>query len=144
MILLTWEWQTVWRDSLGVGELLILAWRDPAGELVGIAPLYYANDGGTTTLYLARCTEVADYLDIIVRQDCEPEIFAGFLHYLTSEQAVSWEQINLCNLYETSLTYQRLPELAHQIGLRVEAEQGDEVYKYRFGAGDTKVMRAQF
>ncbi|MCP4166589.1 MAG: hypothetical protein GY759_11955 [Chloroflexi bacterium] len=68
---------------------------------------------------------MADYLNIIMRQDCEAEIFAGFLHFLTSQQAVSWEQINLCNLYETSLTYQRLPEMARQAGLRVEVEQED-------------------
>ncbi|MCP4166590.1 MAG: GNAT family N-acetyltransferase [Chloroflexi bacterium] len=41
----------------------------------------------------------------------------------------------------TSLLIQHAIESGHRI---FDFLQGDEVYKYRFGAADTKIMRAQF
>ena len=66
-IFLTLEFQRTWWECLGRGELLILAMRDDADTLVGIAPLLEMKDSQEQhVLATVGCVEVADYLDFIV------------------------------------------------------------------------------
>ena len=123
-IFLAWDWQRTWWESLGVGELLLLAWRN-GEDLVGIAPLYHVCDERGCRLHLVGCTEVADYLDLIIARGWEEEVYAGFLHFLTSVDAPRWDVISLCNLYEPSPTYRLLPPLAQSFGLQATVEQED-------------------
>lgn len=124
-IFLTWEWQTTWWDSLGPGELLLLAWRDESGDLIGIAPLFLDEEDGVRRLHLVGCTEVADYLDIIIAAGHEAEVYAAFLQFLNSGDAPDWDEVSLCNLHELSSSYRLLPELVREAGLEAEVAQED-------------------
>jgi CelD/BcsL family acetyltransferase involved in cellulose biosynthesis len=85
---------------------------------VAIAPLYLHRDGaGLRRFDLVGCVEVSDYLDLIVEQGREEAIYRALLDWLRSDACPAWEVTGLCNLAETSLTHQRLPELAAGCGL---------------------------
>ncbi|MCC7353836.1 MAG: GNAT family N-acetyltransferase [Anaerolineae bacterium] len=124
-IFLTWEWQTTWWQTLGKGDLWLLAWRDPHGTLVGLAPLYLNIDGGQRTLSLVGCREVSDYLDLIIAAGCEAEVYDAFLAWLAGPDAPSWDVVDLCNLPETSQSYRQLVEEARGRGFAAETMQED-------------------
>src|SRR5438105_3675679 len=56
----TWEWQRAWWETLGTGELLLIA-AECQGVIVALAPLY-AEEGG---IYFLGSNEEADNLDFI-------------------------------------------------------------------------------
>lgn len=124
-IFLTWEWQTAWWSCLGEGDLLLLAWRSAAGELVGIVPLYGVWADGRYSLHLVGCAEVADYLDIIVSERHETEVYTALLDFLTGPQAPAWDELVLCNLPSPSATPHLLPGLAQARGFQAEVGQED-------------------
>ena len=120
-IFLTWEWQTTWWRYLGTprGPLFILAMRD-AGRLIGIAPLYLAQDGAERSLQVVGCIEVSDYLDLIIEAGQEEAVYAAFLGWLAGPEAPAWDLLDLCNQPACSLSHSRLPELATDLGWRVD------------------------
>jgi CelD/BcsL family acetyltransferase involved in cellulose biosynthesis len=128
---LTYEWQTTWWESLGVGELWIVAFRRAdTDDLVGIAPLYLTKRengvyAGKQVFTLVGCIEVSDYLDLIIAQDWETAVYAEFLAWLHSTDAPAWDVVDLCNLPEVSLTYQTLPPLVEVAGHAVQVLQED-------------------
>lgn len=130
-IFLTHEWQTTWWDSLGQGELWILAFRcAQSSRLVGIAPLFLheiANgaNAGKRQFNIVGCIEVSDYLDLIIARDWEKPVYAAFLEWLHSSEAPTWDIVDLCNLPEDSLTYQELSTMAVQAGFHVDVSQED-------------------
>lgn len=128
-VFLTWEWQTAWWECLGTGELTIVAFYNPEDELIGIAPLFSTQADGSCQVQFVGCSEVADYLDIIIAAGSEPEVYAGFLHFLTGSAAPAWDSVRLCNLHESSLSHRLLPELARAAGLQAAVEE-DEVAPY--------------
>jgi hypothetical protein len=148
---LTHEWQSVWWQQLGAGELWILAFyqgeneeegeesEDPAdpsrptprsSELVGIAP-FYLNEhkrgkwAGKRSLQLVGCVEVSDFLDIVIAAGREEQVYYCLLDWLQSEEAPAWDYLDLCNLPEDSLSYKALPSIFRNAGLRVEVDQED-------------------
>ena len=126
-VFLAWEWQTTWWDCLGTDELFLVAFRDPADELIGIAPLFCRrneNEEGCH-LHVVGCAEVADYLDLIIAAGREQEVYSAFLDFLTGPDAPDWKRLLLCNLYETSDTYRLFPILARDAGLNVGVKQED-------------------
>ncbi|RLT43791.1 MAG: GNAT family N-acetyltransferase [Chloroflexi bacterium] len=130
-LFLTHEWQTTWWHQLGDGDLWIIAFRLPEnGRLVGIAPLYrllHQNGpwAGSNVLHLVGCTEVSDYLDLIIEAGQEEAVYATLCHWLHSADAPSWDVLDLCNLPEASLSYQTLPGIVRGAGHRVEVTQED-------------------
>lgn len=141
---LTHEWQTIWWENLGSGDLWILAFFDHGSEyergaeqeaergkeraapshstLVGIAPLYLYSPAsgpraGQKTFTLVGCTEVSDYLDLIIEEGREREVYEAFISWLGSAQAPAWQHLDLCNLPEESLTYETLPQILKADGL---------------------------
>jgi len=130
-IFLTYEWQTTWWESLGQGDLWILAFRCPqSGELVGIAPLFLhdidsGDDAGKRQFNIVGCIEVSDYLDLIIARGWEKPVYAAFLTWLRSAEAPSWDIVDLCNLPEESLTYRELSAMAAQAGIRADVLQED-------------------
>ncbi len=151
---LTHEWQSVWWQQLGAGELWILAFyrgendqgnpRERAGEpqglpgsypavtrqLVGIAPFYLSEHkrgkwAGKRSLQLVGCVEVSDFLDIVIAAGWEKEVYYCLLDWLQSEEAPAWDYLDLCNLPEDSLSYKALPSIFRNAGLRVEVDQED-------------------
>jgi CelD/BcsL family acetyltransferase involved in cellulose biosynthesis len=115
-IFLTLEFQRVWWRYLGTGDLLIVTVRDN-GELIGIAPLFrVTNPQGQRTLATVGCTEVADYLDLIVTRGREAEVYAAWVDYLTWLEVPDWDAINMCNIHQDSMTLSTLPELTKAQG----------------------------
>ncbi len=111
-LFLTWEWQTAWWECLGSGDLWLLAWYD-TGELVAIAPLYQtAQPDNTMELGTIGCAEVSDYLDLIIAEGYEQQVYQALLDWLAGPAAPKWDRLLLCNLPQDSLTHHLLPELA--------------------------------
>ena len=128
---LTYEWQTTWWEALGTGDLWIVAFRTPdTDELVGIAPLYLTErtsgfNAGKQVFTLVGCIEVSDYLDLMMAQGWEADVYTEFLTWLHSAEAPAWDVVDLCNLPEVSLTYTVLPPLVEAAGHTVVVKQED-------------------
>lgn len=128
---LTYEWQTTWWESLGTGDLWIVAFRTAdTNELVGIAPLYLTKHetgkrAGKHVFTLVGCVEVSDYLDLIIARDWETAVYTEFLAWLHSGDAPAWDIVDLCNLPEVSLTYTTCAGLAETAGHTVQVQQED-------------------
>jgi len=131
LFFLTYEWQTTWWEALGTGDLWIVAFRTPdTDELVGIAPLYLTEstsgvNAGKQVFTLVGCIEVSDYLDLIMAQGWEAEVYTELLAWLHSTEAPTWDVVDLCNLPEVSLTYTVLPPLVEAAGHGVLVKQED-------------------
>ena len=130
-LFLSHEWQTTWWQQLGEGDLWIVAFHQPgSGKLVGIAPLYrlLRQNGpwvGRRVFHLVGCTEVSDYLDLIIETGQEEAVYETLCHWLRSADAPEWDVLDLCNLPEASLSYQTLPQIVRGAGHRVEVTQED-------------------
>lgn len=130
-IFLTYEWQTTWWECLGEGDLWIVAFhRSDNNELVGIAPLYMVTPtggrwAGKRKFNLVGCIEVSDYLDMIVAQEWEQDVYAAFYGWLCSENAPAWDVLDLCNLPQDSRTYQDFQQVVDTNAFAVEVTQED-------------------
>lgn len=126
-LFLTREWQRVWWQGLGDGQLQIIVLKDDDGTPVGIAPLFVEEDalGGAQVQFIG-CKEVSDYLDFIFTQGRERECLEAVLGYLTGEvdagsPAPRWNAFSLCNMPETSPSLTLLQELAQARGWKSHA-----------------------
>jgi CelD/BcsL family acetyltransferase involved in cellulose biosynthesis len=124
-LFLTWEWQSTWWKHLGEGDLVLLGFRaDDDGRLVGIAPLFAAQDqSGKTIVHGVGCRDVSDYLDLIIERGQEDLVYEALLDYLGEEAA--WDIVDLCNIPQDSLTFVRLRELAEARGYQTLVEVED-------------------
>ncbi len=121
VIFLTWEWQSAWWNHMHPGDMFSLVYRDSAGALLGIIPLFRFDDEQKgPTLSIIGCEEVSDYLDFIIAPEYEAEICADLLDYLRSAPALSWNQLQLCNVPVQSIAYRVLTDLACAKGLSVQ------------------------
>lgn len=102
------EYLSTWWQTRGGGEwpqdaqlCLVSAERD--GQLVGIAPLFFARE----TLWLLGSIEISDYLDLIVRP-ADLNVFLGelldWLHSAESALPFAWTTLEWVNLPEGSAT----------------------------------------
>lgn len=124
---LTYEWQTLWWEELGEGDLWIVAFRCPETDtLVGIAPLYLVETkDGEKKLNIVGCVEVSDYLDLIAAAGWENEVYAALAQWLDSPAAPAWDVLDLCNLPDVSLTYRLLPDIFNAAGYSAQVFQED-------------------
>ena len=91
--------------------------RDEQGHLAGIAPLYRTVSArGERTLNIVGCVDVSDYLDIIVAQGREREVYSALLDYLGSGDMAGWDVAELCNVPEISPAHQALSQMAVERG----------------------------
>lgn len=120
-LFLTREWQRVWWQGLGEGDLRVLTMRDEAGHLAGIAPLFFSSGeiSGAPVAFVG-CREVSDYLDFIFEQGQEPACLEALLDHLAGPDCPAWRDIGLCNIPEKSPTLLLLPPLAAARGWQVE------------------------
>ncbi|MGD2206734.1 MAG: GNAT family N-acetyltransferase [Anaerolineae bacterium] len=125
-VFLTWEWQATWWKHLGEGSLVLLGFRaEDDGRLVGIAPLFHTEtQDNLSVLYMVGCRDVSDYLDLIVEQGQEDDVYSALLDYLENE-APAWDLVDLCNIPQDSLTFVRLRELAETRGYQTLVEVED-------------------
>lgn len=112
----TWEWQSTWWKVYQPGDLWVLACRDEAGTLLGLAPWCIRRQAdGKRVVAAIGCREVTDYIDIIVDRD-QPEAVAECLVAYAVSHAEQFDELELCNLSEQSVSYQLLPRLLEQRG----------------------------
>ena len=121
VIFLTWEWQSTWWKHMSPGEMLVITYRDTAGQLQGIVPLFrFQSDDGSWTLSIIGCEDVSDYLDLIVSPKQEKLMCSELLNFLASDHAPYWDKIQLCNLPATSTACRVLSQEARtRTGLSV-------------------------
>ncbi len=94
VVFLTWEWQRVWWESFGRGELLlIVAERD--GKAVALAPfytdegmIYFVGSGGSDYLDFIGDTSEPQTLDALLKtaQECVPHLL-GFEFYMVLDSS---------------------------------------------------------
>ncbi len=117
-VFLTWEWQATWWQHLGEGELRLITLREDDGTLVGIAPLCRVpSPTGRHTFRWVGCVDVSDYLDVIAAPGYETALYQTMLDYLTSADAPPWHYVDLCNIRQSSPTYESIARLAQERGL---------------------------
>ncbi len=120
-LFLTWEWQTVWWQYLGEGDLFVVAGRSEGETLAGITALFRSKAAdGARELSFVGCVDVSDYLDLVVAPEHLEEFSVALLDWLGSPDAPAWDRLALCNIPEFSPTYSRLAELAQARGYQVK------------------------
>ncbi len=125
-IFLTWEWQGTWWEHLGEGELYLLTTRTDGGGLIGVAPLYLTtSDDGLNELSFVGCRDVSDYLDLVAASGQEERVYSALLDWLESDEAPTWDQVDLCNIPAASPTHSLLAKVAAARGYQVQIEVED-------------------
>jgi CelD/BcsL family acetyltransferase involved in cellulose biosynthesis len=115
----TWEWNATWWQAFEPGALWVIACRDDSGKLVGLAPWFIEQhpEKGRVVCTIG-CREVTDYLDIIADRDYTGPVLGALAAYLVQYRA-SYDQIELCNIPEDSISYQNFPACLRQHGFEV-------------------------
>lgn len=120
------SYQRTWWQHLGNDDLVLVALRHDAGQLVGLAPLFCrVNEAGQRELTFVGCVDVSDYLDLVIDQDYGPEVRQALLDCLASDQVPAWDRLYLCSLPHDSGTHTQLAEAARARGWQVEVRQQD-------------------
>ncbi len=119
-VFLTWQWQSTWWKAYEPGDLWVLAGRDDAGELVGIAPWFIEQP--SRVVRTIGCVEVTDYLDVLVKPDCRDVFLAAVADFAT-EHADAYSRIVLCNMPGGTPTLSVLPGLFTERGFNVRVVQ---------------------
>lgn len=118
---LTLEWQSIWWQHFGNDNpLRVYAFRNEAGTLCGIAPLFRGVENGQRQLNTVGCVDVSDYLDMIVTPGYERHVLAALLDAVSASPTPEWDAIDLCNIPQASTTLAVLGGLAQARGWRVE------------------------
>lgn len=116
-------WQQLWWRHFGHEYALrLLTVREASGKLVGIAPLMAPRFSPETTLSFIGGTEIADYLDLIVKRDMAEEVTSLLLS--AAREHLRWHTLDLHCLPERSRTPAALTELfpRHGVGVEIELE----------------------
>lgn len=105
-VFLTPEWLTAWWDHFGRRRALSLVTLRRRQQLLGLAPFFTGSRRFGSLLphrsieFLGTGVVGSDYLDVVIRQGCEPEVSRGFAEYLQRQGAV----VTLSHLHEQSPT----------------------------------------
>jgi len=100
VVFLSWEWQRVWWETFGRGELLLIA-AERDGELIALAPfytdsgmVYFVGSGGSDYLDFIGDTSDAEVLDALLEtaRECVPG-FAGFELYFVSNASPTMKRL---------------------------------------------------
>jgi CelD/BcsL family acetyltransferase involved in cellulose biosynthesis len=121
-IFLIREWQRLWWKHLGQGTLIVLTCRDDASQLLGIAPWFIDTDDKLRTIRTIGCSDVADYLDVLIKPGAEDLVWAGLIAFLLSDASPQWDRIDLCNLPLKSRTLAALPAIARHLELQSQVD----------------------
>ena len=125
-LFLTREWQSVWWQNLGTGELRVITFRQDDGALSGIAPLFVDKEtDGHLSLSLVGCVDVSDYLDLIVARGCEEQVYAALFDTLTRADFPAWDSLDLCTVPASSPTNTTLKTMAEARGFKIEHKRHD-------------------
>ena len=106
-------WQRMWWEEFGADSQLHLFGFSRNSVLEGVAPLMI-SDGQLT---FVGSNDVCDYMDVVVREGSEDEVYPRFVDLLME---LDWRTLFFSGITERSATYERLPDLLKQQGLTVE------------------------
>ncbi|MEW5960581.1 MAG: GNAT family N-acetyltransferase [Chloroflexota bacterium] len=121
-----YSYQRTWWQYLGNGDLVLIAVRNGAGQLVGLAPLYGStNAAGQRELSFVGCVDISDYLDLLVDRDYVEPVHRALLDGLASAAGPAWDRLYLCSLPHRSITPTRLAEAARARGWQATVTQQD-------------------
>jgi CelD/BcsL family acetyltransferase involved in cellulose biosynthesis len=121
-IFLTWEWQITWWQTYQPGDLWIIAARDEAGVLVGIAPWFIEHPA--RTVRTIGCVEVTDYLDVLAAPATREAFYNALADFVVAQSA-NYCRIDLCNIPEGTPTLDLLPRLLTERGFAVQVKHED-------------------
>ena len=119
---LRYEYLSAWWSTLGGGEwsqaeLNLVTWRNPQGELRGIAPLFFTNNReGEAALMLLGSIEISDYLDMLCRPEDLPSFLTQLLPRLAQPDMPAWQVLDFYNILESSPTLTLLQSVAAHLG----------------------------
>jgi CelD/BcsL family acetyltransferase involved in cellulose biosynthesis len=123
------DFQYVWWSTLGGGEweqgdLWLVVGRDDAGDLVGVAPLWFGEtlDGRRGLMFIGT-KEIADYLDLIVKPEVLRDFVLALFETLEAEGPRDWEVLDLFNIQEGSPTLEVLQDASEGRGWRMEKDE---------------------
>ncbi len=116
------DWQRIWWKYLREGNLFVVSVRDNGGTLRGIGSWFITEQDGKRVIGVIGCADVTDYLEIIAAPGFEEPVFDTLLDFLLSEDAPTWNSIELCNVPENSPTKTLFPGLASARGLTVNEQ----------------------
>ena len=125
---LRYEFLRAWWEHRGGGEwpeseLFILVGRSENDEIIGIAPLFRANNGdGKQVLMLLGSHEIADFLDLITAKEDLEAFMTGLLDFLSANQA-EWDVLDLWNILDDSPTLAAVQKAAEDAGMQSEVTQ---------------------
>lgn len=124
---LEFQYQKIWWETRGGGEWpdarLALITAHLNDRLVGIAPLFWANDkDGLPALFNIGSIEVSDYLDLLVIPEYTEEFIAGLLAFLTGSDFPSLAAFNLYNLLDSSPILPHLQKAVSSNGWQLDVE----------------------
>lgn len=117
----TWEWQSNWWAAYHPGDLWIIAVRDDAGTLIGLAPWFIETRTDERIVRGVGCVDVSDYVDVIVDSAHFAPVLEAFARCLQENRA-SYDRINLCNLPEESPMLKQFPDVLQSCGFTAERE----------------------
>ncbi len=121
-----YSYQHTWWRYLGNDNLVLIAVRTAAGQLVGLAPLYaQKNEARQWELSFVGCVDVSDYLDILVDRDYVDNVCQVLLDCLADPRRLAWDKLYLCSLPQNSLTHNFLVPAAEARGWQVRVSQQD-------------------
>lgn len=106
-VFLTWEWITAWWRHYGhEHSLYVIAVRDDAGALVGLAPLMLMKNGWgplavRRLVFVGAGVAYPAHLDILAHADNRQAVTLAFLDFLRDRKS-EWDMLELVSLAENS------------------------------------------
>jgi len=125
---LRYEFLRAWWQHRGGGEwpeseLFILVGRAENDDVIGIAPLYKAENGdGKQALMLIGSHEIADFLDLITAKEDLEAFLAGMLEFLKANES-EWDVLDLWNILDDSPTLDAVRKAAESAGMQAKVSQ---------------------
>ncbi|NJL57055.1 hypothetical protein HC928_19350 [bacterium] len=118
----TWEWHVTWWRVYQPGDLWVVACRDDAGQLVGLAPWCLVEGEAGRVVSAIGCVDVTDYVDIIVDVRYAESVMRCFAAFLADHRD-RYTAVRLCNIPQSSPTLTYLPDLLTACGFTTVVEQ---------------------
>lgn len=121
-IFYTWEWQSTWWDAYEPGEILVITCRDQNGKLVGIAPLFIADEDQGRVVRIIGCVDVTDYLDMIIDRNYLESVLDELAQFFARNRE-KFDILDLCNIPEKSPTLKYFPDYLQKHGFTAQTKQ---------------------